>query len=119
MQVVVGVGVAQNHARCFEAIHSIATASAAAAAGGGGFEPVIADEPLVEKGEGMVGCCCCHRCGQRELTVAMGGKHTHQSSSAAAGAARSTSPSARFSCALACELRGNQAVELLVHARPW
>lgn len=78
MQVVVGVGLAQNHARCFEAIQSIEIASAAAAAGGGGFEPVIADEPpLVEKGEGMVGCCCCHRCGQRELTVAIWAASTH------------------------------------------
>lgn len=84
VQVVVRVRLAQNHARCCEAIANIATASAAAAAGGGGFEPVIAEEPpLVEKGEGMVGCCCCHRCGQRPLTVAMGGKASTHTRAAA------------------------------------
>jgi hypothetical protein len=40
----------------------MATARAAAAAGGGGVEPVI--------GEFSVGCCSCHRCGQRPLNIA-------------------------------------------------
>lgn len=43
VQVVIWIGLAQNHARCCAAIHSIATASAAAAAGGGGAAPVIAE----------------------------------------------------------------------------
>jgi hypothetical protein len=62
VQVVVGVVLIQNNARCWEAIQSMATARAAAAAGGGGVEPVI--------GEFSVGCCSCHRWGQRPLNIA-------------------------------------------------
>jgi hypothetical protein len=53
----------------------MATAKAAAAAGGGGVEPVI--------GEFSIGCCICHRCGQRPLNIAA----ARSSAEAAAGRA--------------------------------
>jgi hypothetical protein len=53
VQVVVRVRLAQRKARCWAAIHSMATATAAAAAGGGG-EPVMA----AASDEVRRDCCC-------------------------------------------------------------